>query len=109
MTMLGSFTSLAEWTWGVLASLGGALTALSFRPFKNMSRGEIFLALAVGTSFAMFVGPLAASWIFGEGPVDYRIFGGILYLMASGSNILIPLAVKKLSGFFGAETKSEAP
>lgn len=91
--------------WPLLASLAGALTALSFRPFKDMTRSEITLAMAVGTSFAMFVGPLAAWWIFGTGPVDFRIFGGVLYLMASGSNILIPLAVRKLGQLFGVKNE----
>lgn len=89
--------------WTLLASFAGALTALSFRPFKNMTRGEIALALIVGASFAMFVGPLVATWIFGSGPVDIRILGGIFYLMASGSNILIPMAVRWLGRFFGAK------
>lgn len=91
------------WIWTVLASFAGALTALSFRPFASMTRAEIILSLTVGASFAIFVGPWVATWIFGAGPVDLRIMGGLLYLMASGSNILIPLAVKKLSSFFGVE------
>lgn len=92
------------WTlylWGVLASLAGALTALSVRPFQSMSRGEIVVALTVGASFALFVGPWVAAIIFGEGPTDIRVLGGVLYLLASGSNILIPKAVKWLGRFFG--------
>jgi hypothetical protein len=93
------------WTlylWGLLASLAGALTALSARPFKNMTRSEIALALTVGASFAIFVGPWVAKIIFGDGPMDIRVFGGVLYLMATGSNILIPMAVKWFGRVFGA-------
>lgn len=101
--MPDSSNPLTQLVWTLLASFAGALTALSFRPFRDMTRGEIALALTVGASFAIFVGPLVAHWIFGNGPVDIRILGGIFYLMASGSNILIPMAVKKLGSFFGVK------
>ena len=83
--------------WPLLASLAGAITALSFRPYKNMTWTEITMSLVVGTSFATFVGPLAATWIYGTGPVDIRMLGATFYLMASGSNVLIPLAIRKLT------------
>ncbi len=92
---------IALWIWTILASFAGALTALSFRPFAQMSRTEVMLSLIVGASFAIFVGPWVAQWIFGSATPDVRVLGGLFYLMASGSNILIPLAVKKVSSFFG--------
>jgi len=95
--------TLARYVWPALASIAGAITALSFRPFQNMTKLEVSLALFVGASFALFVGPWAAWVVFGDGPADIRILGGMFYLMASGSNILIPLAVKKLSSFFGVQ------
>src|SRR5687768_2670867 len=98
--------SLLAWAWILLASFAGALTALSFRPFKDMTRGEIAIALTVGASFAIFVGPWVASMLFGEGPVDIRILGGLFYLLASGSNILIPMAVKWLGRVFGSNAAS---
>lgn len=87
--------------WPLLASIAGAITALSFRPFQSMTRGEIVMALAVGTFFAVFLGPWVAAQLFGTGPIDIRILGGVFYLLASGSNILIPLAVKWLGGLLG--------
>lgn len=98
---------LTAWIWTILASFAGALTALSFRPFKDMTRGEIMLALTVGASFAIFVGPLVARWIFGDGPMDIRILGAVFYLMASGSNILIPMGVKWLARSFGGKASEE--
>lgn len=92
---------LTLWVWTVLASFAGALTALSFRPFAQMSRTEVALSLVVGASFAIFVGPWVATWVFGAAAPDMRVLGGLFYLMASGSNILIPLAVKKVGSFFG--------
>lgn len=100
-------SNLAAWAWAILASFAGALTALSVRPFKNMTPGEITLALSVGASFAIFVGPWAAKLLFGDGPTDVRVLGGLFYLMASGSNILIPLAIKKLASFFGTSSNGE--
>jgi len=96
---------LAQIAWTILASFAGALTALSFRPFRNMTRGEISLALTVGATFAIFVGPWVAQMIYGNGPVDIRVLGGIFYLMASGSNILVPLAIKKLSSLVGVKAE----
>lgn len=94
-----------QWLWIVLASFAGALTALSFRPFRDMSKGEITLALFVGMAFAIFVGPWAVRWYFGAAEPDLRIAGGIFYLMASGSNALIPFLVRKMSAVIGTETK----
>lgn len=89
--------------WAFLASVAGAITALSFRPFARMSRWEIFLALFVGASFAFFVGPWVVQLVLGRGQIDLRIAGGIFYLLASGSNVLIPIMIKKLSHFFGEQ------
>lgn len=89
--------------WLALASLAGAITALSFRPFKDMTRLEIVIALFVGFSFAVFVGPWAVKAAFGSEQVDLRVAGGMFYLMASGSNILVPLAVRKFGDLFGVK------
>jgi hypothetical protein len=90
--------------WLVLASFAGALAALSVRPFKNMSALEISLSLMVSASFPIFVGPWAASVYFGAGPVDLRVLGAIYWIMACGSNILIPLLIKHFGRVFGART-----
>lgn len=98
---MNSDSALMRLLWPLLAALAGAVTALSFRPFKRMSALEIGLSLGVGTSFATFVGPLAVAWIF-SGATDPRMEGAVYYLMATGSNILIPIAVRKLAQLFGA-------
>ena len=91
----------------VLAALAGSITALSFRPFQKMTKAEIGVALFVGASFSIFVGPYIIYMWFGSGEVDYRIAGAILYITATGSNVLIPVAVKKLTEFFGGKSKDE--
>jgi hypothetical protein len=89
---------VARIVWPILASVAGAITALSFRPWKDMGPAEIGLALFVGASFAYFVGPWVVQMMK---PDDPRMQGAIYYVLASGSNAMIPLAVKKLSIFFG--------
>lgn len=92
-----------RWLWPLLASLAGAVTALSFRPFKRMAPTDIFMALFVGTTFAWFVAPWVAHAAFGFTPPSIRVVGAVYYLMASGSNILIPFAIRRLKTVFGAQ------
>lgn len=82
--------------WGLIGSVAGAITALSFQSWKNMTRTEISLSLFVAASFAFFVSPLIFRNIH-----DVQVAGGIFYLMATGSNVLIPKAVRWISGAFG--------
>lgn len=100
---------IVRWLWPMIASLSGAVTALSFRPFKQMSPVEIWMALFVGASFSWFVSPWVNRMIFGNGPTDVRILGGVFYLMASGSNILIPFAIKWFSKVFGTQKEETTP
>ena len=94
--------------WPLLAAIAGAVTALSFRLWQSMTRAQVAMSLFVGASFATFVGPLAAEWVFGAQGADYRKYGALLYVMATGSNILIPLAVKKLAQLVGTKSEGEA-
>lgn len=99
---------LLAWLWPLLASLAGAVTALSFRPYAKMSPVDILMALFVGTTFAWFVSPWVAHTAFGYEPPGIRVVGGLYYLMASGSNILIPVAIRGLKRFFGSQKEDEA-
>lgn len=105
--IMGESNPVTTIIWSLLASLAGAVTALSYRPFQHMTKCEISIAIIVGTSFAIFVGPLVALLMFRGNQPDMRIMGGVLYLMASGSNILIPLGVRKISTFFGGKNETE--
>lgn len=100
--------SIGAWVWIVLASFAGSLAALSFRPYQSMTRLEIAISLTVSATFAIFVGSWVATQIFGTDPVDIRLLGGLYWLMATGSNILIPLAVKKLGSLFGSNAGDTA-
>lgn len=100
---------LARWMWSLLASIAGAITALSFRPFQKLSKIEITMALFVGASFAMFVAPWVIQIIFGKDPIDVRVMGAIFYLMASGSNILIPFLIKKIGVNLGYRDEEPKP
>lgn len=96
-----------RWMWMVLASFAGAVTALSLRPYKNMQPLDIVIALIVGTTFALFVSPWVAHAAFGYEPPGIRVVGALYYIMASGSNILIPVAIRWAKKFFGSTLSEE--
>lgn len=93
---------MLRWAYAVCASLAGAVTALSFRPLRTLTRAEITMAVFVGATFAIFVGPFVVRSLLGA-TADPKLEAGIYYLMASGSNALIPLAVKKLGQLFNVK------
>jgi hypothetical protein len=97
-------SSWGLYLWALLASFAGAVTSLSARPFENMTRAQVSMALVASASFGFFVGPLVAQLLFDEGREDIRVLGAVLFVMSSASNILLPLAVKKLSQLFGVPT-----
>lgn len=109
MRMNGYYDEAMRWLWTILASIAGAVTALSFRPFKKLSAIEIGMSLFVGASFAMFVSPWVIQLAFGSNPVDVRIMGAIFYMMASGSNILIPFLIQKIGANFGFKDEGPKP
>ncbi len=84
------------WLWVSLATLAGAVTSLTLRPYRQMQAVEIALALFVSATFAMFVGsPIAAEaarW-WGKGHMDLRAFGLVMWVMAAGSHFLIPVVI----------------
>lgn len=90
--------------WSLLSSIAGAITSLSFQAWRNMSMAEIMMSLFVAASFAFFVGPLVLKSV-----QDLRMSGAILYLMATGSNVLIPRAVKWLTKVFGDSAEPKGP
>lgn len=63
------------------------------------------MAVFVGATFAIFVGPFVVKVM---GVSEPKLEAGIYYLMASGSNALIPLAVKKLGQLFNVKPE-DAP
>lgn len=90
--------------WPMLAAIAGAITALSARPFETMTKTQIALALFVGSSFAFFVGPLIVHALYGEANLDFRVVGGIFYLLSTGSNIFIPRMIRWLSRLIGDDS-----
>lgn len=88
-----------RFVWPLLASMAGSVTALSFSPYKTMARADICLSLAVGALFAYFVGPLIVGQITASN--DIHMQGAVYYTLASGSNVFIPMAIKKVKSLFG--------
>lgn len=79
--------------WAVIASGAGAVTSLSFQQWEGMSPTKIVLSLLVAAGFGFFVSPLVLLKI-----KDPQIGGAVIFLMAAGSNVLIPRCVKGVSG-----------
>lgn len=92
---------LVKVVWPLLASLAGAITALSFQPWQGMSRPQIGLSVFVGFSFSYFVSPWVVYILFRDGPVQTRVLGMVFYIMATGSNILIPLFIRWIARMTG--------
>jgi hypothetical protein len=85
-----------------LAALSGAITALAFTNWKEMSALQACLTLIAGFSFAVFVTPWIAESIFGIQAENIRAIAGLTYVFGSGSNVLLPKLIKWVSTFFGA-------
>jgi hypothetical protein len=91
-----------------MAALAGAITALAFVKWKELSRGEILLTLVAGFSFAVFVTPWVAETFFGVEPTNVRALAAMTYIFGSGSNILLPLLIRSIGRVFtvnGSEPK----
>jgi len=86
-----------------MAAFAGSVTALAFMRWKEMTRVEICLAVFVGFSFAMFVTPWIAHLIFGVSEADARTTTGLTYVMATGSNTILPTLVRRLNRILGSE------
>lgn len=99
-------TEITRHVWAVIASIAGALTSLSFEQWEGMTKGKIFLALFVAASFGFFVSPIVLVKVH-----DVQVAGAVIWVMAAGSNILIPRAVKLMSGLmdrvFGTNSETK--
>lgn len=84
--------------WSILASLAGAITSLAFRSWQGLTRVEVALAIFAGTTFAFFVSPL----IF-HNVGDNRASGGFFYLLATGWNVLLPYAIRRIGLVLGSD------
>jgi len=81
--------------YAAMASIAGAITALSYKKWQVMNRKEVVLGLFVGASFAWFVTPLIVERFITPSPDNARIMAGFTYLVAAGSNVLIPMMIDK--------------
>jgi hypothetical protein len=77
------------------AAMAGAVTALSMLKWKSMSWAEIAMTLFVGTTFSIFVVPwIGADWA-GIDITNLRAICGITYVGAMGSNVFIPMLIRR--------------
>ncbi len=93
---------LMRWLWPLLASFAGSVTAMSFRSFKQMTAGEIAVALFVGASFSIFVTPLVIHMVYGPVPsINLQLLGAMFYITATSWNILLPWLVRRIVSVAG--------
>ena len=90
----------------LLAAFAGAVTALAFMKWKQMTWPEIVLTIFVGFAFAVFVTPWLARYMFGSN-IDVQTLSGLTYITASGSNTLLPMLIRWLRRSFGEHDANE--
>lgn len=90
-----------------LAAFAGAVSALAAMKWKEMWWTEILLTLFVGFSFAIFMAPWLAHMVFRA--TDPRTVAALTYLMACGSNILLPYLIRKLRDRIGGALDDVGP
>lgn len=89
-----------------LAAMAGAVTSLSFMPWKRMSWPEIALTLFAGSTFSVFLVPwLAADWAHMD-ITNLRAICGVVYAGGLSSHAIMPLVIRKAKSLFGAEEKA---
>lgn len=103
---------LVVYGWLILSALGGAITSLSFKPYRQMAKIEIGVAFVVSFTFAIFVGSAVADFVakhlFGDSPANLRVYGLVMWFMASGSNFLIPVAFTRAKCIISAIGATES-
>lgn len=73
--------------------------------WKEMGWVDIVLTLFVGASFAIFMTPWIAQVVFRA--TDPKTIAALTYLMASGSNIILPYLIRKLRDRIGLSLENE--
>lgn len=104
MTMHSDHTNLF---YGAIASLAGAVTALSFLPWKTMRWAEICMTLFVGSAFATFGVPYLVGTLGGVELGELRALCFFTYIGATGANVFLPIIIRAgkrwLEKVFGTE------
>lgn len=86
-----------------LAAMAGAITALAFMRWRDLSWGEMALTLVAGFSFAVFVTPWAAHAILRVDDDNVRTIAALTYIFGSGSNVLLPALIRRFGRLIGHE------
>lgn len=94
-------STILRFGYVALAAVSGALTALGFVKWKDMSRSELWLTLVGGFSFAIFVTPWIAHEWFSVAESNTRALAALTYVFGSGSNILLPTIIRAIKRLLG--------
>lgn len=106
--MMDEHESYFRFGYVAMAAAAGAITALAFARWRELTRAEIMLTLVAGFSFAVFVTPWVAEAFLGIADSNVRAIAALTYIFGSGSNILLPMLIRWVGRAFGTgETKGE--
>jgi hypothetical protein len=92
--------------YAAMATLAGAITALSFLDWKKLSWAEIAMTLFVGSAFAWFCVPYLIGDRWGISLENRRTLCFYMYMGATSANIFIPLIIRKAKKQFGLEEEA---
>lgn len=84
-----------------LAAFSGALTALGFVKWRDMTWGEIGVTFFAGFSFAIFVTPWMAHELMGIAENNTRAIAALTYINGAGSNLILPWLIRHLKRTLG--------
>lgn len=82
-----------------MAAVAGAITALSFLQWREMTWGQILLTVFVGTSFAVFVVPWVTVDVL-HVKDSLRTACGLTYIGGAVANAVVPKIARRVSAFF---------
>ncbi len=87
----------------VMAAFAGAVSALSFMKWRDMSWSEIVMTVFVSFSFAIILVPwIAADWVHVD-INNLRAICAVVFVGGMSSNALMPLVIRKVSRMLAPE------
>lgn len=92
----------------LMAAVAGAITALSMLRWKEMSWSEIMLTVFVGTSFAIFLVPWAASAVLKVSYDGLQTICGLTYLGGTCANALLPRVIRRVAKTAGLDEETSS-
>lgn len=94
---------LLRYVYLPLAAIGGAISSLGARRWRQMGKGQMAFAVFTGVSFALFVTPFVAHSWFGISETDARAIVALTYVFGFGAHLLLPWVIRRVVKLIGSE------